>query len=64
MQISYSAYFYNILNLFRSWCLTCRAMVKPTCLEAQHQIHDLMEEVAECQTELDVVLKGFKKETQ
>ena len=39
----------------------CRAMVKPTCLEAQHETRELLEKVVECQTELDEVVKGFEK---
>ena len=35
-------------------------MVKPICLEVKHQTRDLLEEVSECQTELDQVVKGFK----
>ena len=35
-------------------------MIKPTCLEAKHQIGDLFEEAEGCQTELDEVLEGFK----
>jgi len=41
--------------------LTCGAMVKPTCLEAQHQTRDLLEKAKECQTDLDEVLKGFEE---
>ena len=41
--------------------MTCRAMVKPNCLEAQHQTRDLSDEAKECQTELEKVLKGFEK---
>ena len=51
--------FYFIL-IIRSWCLTCEALVKPTCVEAQHQTHSLLEEAEESQTELDQVLNGFK----
>ena len=35
-------------------------MVKQTCLEAQHQTRDLLEDAKECQTDLDEVLKGFE----
>jgi len=47
--------------LIRNWCLTCVAMVKPACLEAHHQTRDLLEEVAQCQTEVEEVVKGFEK---
>jgi len=40
--------------------LTCEALVKPTCEEAHHQTHSLLEEAEESQTELDQVLNGFK----
>ena len=33
---------------------------KPTCLEARHKTHSLLEEAEECQAELDDMLKGFK----
>jgi len=45
----------------RSWCLTCEALVKPTCVEAQHKTHSLLEEAEKSQTELDQVLNGFKE---
>ena len=46
--------------LIRSWCVTCETLVKPTCLEAQHETHDVLEDAKECQGELDEILKGFK----
>ena len=41
--------------------MTCVALVKPTCLESQHQTRDFLEEVAQCQAELDEVVNGFEK---
>jgi len=41
--------------------LTCGAIVKQACLEAQLQTHSLLEEAEECQTKLDEVLKEFEK---
>jgi len=41
--------------------LTCEALVKPTCVEAQHKTHSLLEEAEKSQTELDQVLNGFKE---
>ena len=46
--------------VIRSWCLTCEALVKPTCEEAHHKTHSLLEQAEESQTELDEVLNGFK----
>ena len=46
--------------MIRSWCLTCEALVKPNCLEAKHQTRGFKEEVEECQTVLDEVLKGYE----
>ena len=40
--------------------MTCEALVKPTCLEAHHQTHSILEEAEESQTELDEVLNGYK----
>ncbi len=40
--------------------MACETLVKPTCLEAQHETHDLLEDAKECQRELDEILKGFK----
>ena len=39
----------------------CEALIKPTCVEAQHLTRNLLEEAGECQTKLDEVLKGFEK---
>ena len=37
------------------------ALVKPTCIESQHQTREFLEEVAQCQAELDEVVNGFEK---
>ncbi len=48
------------LITIRKWCFTCGTLVKPMCVEAQHQIGDLLEEAEESQTELNEVLNGYK----
>ena len=41
--------------------MTCDTLVKPTCVEANHKTHNILEEAEECQVELDQVTKGLEE---